>query len=161
MKWYTTSLFLPFLISSLCFAVFFMTKPPLVIYVQPPRIKTPKACKNPEYDVPLSYTRRLMSGGHQNYTTIGFLTHEHDILPLYGKVSRTNHDRWNYYTITNRLSSIRIPIFVDNSDCTVDMGCKELYNGDLVRVHDTDYVAHLYDRRSTELFQHPCSSNGW
>lgn len=85
-----------------------------------------------------AYSRRLLSGIPKEYTPIGYIHQEFDtetMFPLYGRASRTNVSRWNYHTITDRLSNIRLPIeSMDGRDCTLDMGCNELFDGDQVKV---------------------------
>lgn len=85
----------------------------------------------------LSYQRRIMSGIPKEYTPVGYLQQNgsDSIFPLYGRSSRTNVSRWNYHTLTDRLSNIPLPIqSLDGRDCTLDMGCNELYDGDMVQI---------------------------
>jgi hypothetical protein len=85
----------------------------------------------------LSYQRRIMSGIPKEYTPVGYLQQPgaDSIYPLYGRSSRTNVNRWNYHTVTDRLSNIPLPIqSLDGRDCTMDMGCNELYDGDVVQI---------------------------
>ena len=87
-----------------------------------------------------------------HFRQVGVLTDtDGDLLyPLYGKRSRTHRERWNYYTITNRLTSIRIPIQVKSRDCTVDLGCEELYSGDTVTVPvlNREFTVTIYDNEA-------------
>ena len=105
--------------------------------------KEPQATKPPQIVVvprqveSLSYQRRIMSGIPKEYTPVGYLqqTGSDSIFPLYGRSSRTNVSRWNYHTVTDRLSNIPLPIqSLDGRDCTLDMGCNELYDGDTVQI---------------------------
>lgn len=74
---------------------------------------------------------------------IGFLTMvanaeggEPTILPLFGYSLRyKNSDRWVYFTATDGNQSIRLPVEYEKRDCmNDDVGCRELYNGDIVSV---------------------------
>lgn len=100
-------------------------------------VRQPPAAYDTNHNVP--YMRRIMSGVPADYTVVGFLkslvsTNE-EVYPLYGRASRTNAHRWNYYTLTDGLSNIRLPIQTsDGRDCTVDMGCEELYDGTTVEI---------------------------
>lgn len=103
--------------------------------------KEPQAFRPPQIvQIPresLSYQRRIMSGIPKEYTPVGYLqqTGSDSIFPLYGRSSRTNVSRWNYHTVTDRLSNIPLPIqSLDGRDCTLDMGCNELYDGDMVQI---------------------------
>ena len=83
----------------------------------------------------LAYRRRILSGVPRTYTPVGYLQQDTNMFPLYGRASPTNTHRWNYHTVTDRLSNIRLPIqSIDGRDCTLDMGCNELYEGDRVSV---------------------------
>lgn len=61
---------------------------------------------------------------------------EPTILPLFGYSLRyKNSDRWVYFTATDGNQSIRLPVEYESRDCmNDDTGCRELYNGDTVRV---------------------------
>jgi hypothetical protein len=52
-----------------------------------------------------------------------------NILPLYGKPIYRGASRWLYYTETDKFNAVKIPISVNNRDCTDDQGCDELYDG--------------------------------
>ena len=56
------------------------------------------------------------------------------ILPLYGKPTYKGSSKWLYYTETDKYNPVKIPISVNNLDCTDDMGCNELSNGDNVSI---------------------------
>lgn len=57
-----------------------------------------------------------------------------NILPLYGKPLYSNSSKWLYYTGSDKFNNIKIPITVNNRDCTDDHGCDELYNDDTVNI---------------------------
>lgn len=57
-----------------------------------------------------------------------------NVLPLYGKPTYRGSNQWLYYTETDKLNPVKIPITVNNKDCTDDYGCKELYDGDAVDI---------------------------
>ena len=57
-----------------------------------------------------------------------------NILPLYGKPTYRGSNRWLYYTETDKYNPIKIPINVNDRDCTDDTGCDELYNGNEVTI---------------------------
>lgn len=61
---------------------------------------------------------------------------EPTILPLFGYSLRyKNSDRWVYFTATDKYQSIRLPVEYEKRDCmNDDVGCRELYNGDIVSV---------------------------
>jgi len=119
-----------------------------VVHQHSPSIpKTVDQHNNTSNNIP--YTRRIMSGIPRDYTPVGYLENEEKMYPLYGRASRTNAQRWNYHTITDKLSNIRLPVqSVDGRNCTLDMGCDELYDGHVVTVPGVSGVfqVHVYPK---------------
>ena len=74
------------------------------------------------------------------YTQLGILTRENSpdalILPLMGRRNMTSRDKYQYYTMTNSAGNIntKLPISVKGKSCTSDLGCDEVFNGDVVYV---------------------------
>jgi len=68
------------------------------------------------------------------------------ILPLVGRPSPTNRDRWNYYTATDQYNMMRVAVAVDGKDCQEDVGCREITNGDTISVpaYKKDFTAQIY-----------------
>lgn len=75
------------------------------------------------------------------------------ILPLFGRKLITNRDRWNYYTRTDGLNPVQVPLQVKRRNCDEDTGCDEIMNGDSVGVPilGQSYVANVY-RYSTPRY---------
>lgn len=130
-----------YLLTAIVVLALLSTRGPTVIRVvtpapvQAPAIKPRRTIVQSD----MAYNRRIYSGVPMHYTPVGYLKREEDghLYPLYGRASRTNSQRWNYHTLTNGIDahgSIRLPLFVDKSDCTRDLGCRELYNDDVVTV---------------------------
>lgn len=73
-----------------------------------------------------------------NYRQIGILTridiNKEMILPLMGRPLITNRDKWNFYTMSDRNSMIKLPIKFKGCNCSADIGCDDLYTGDIVNV---------------------------
>lgn len=72
-----------------------------------------------------------------NYRQIGILTRVNGgetILPLMGRPLFSNRDKWNFYTMNDKNTMIKLPINFKNKSCTSDTGCDNLYNGDTVHV---------------------------
>jgi hypothetical protein len=59
---------------------------------------------------------------------------ERSLVPLYGRRISARRDKWNYYTRTDGLNPVQVPIKYKNRDCDDDNGCDEVYNGDDVSV---------------------------
>ena len=68
------------------------------------------------------------------------------ILPLYGKQTYRGSNLYLYYTETDKLNPVKIPVNYKNKDCTDDSGCQEIYDGDLVSIpsYNGDFTAKIY-----------------
>jgi hypothetical protein len=86
-----------------------------------------------------------------NYRQIGILTridsNKEMILPLMGRPLITNRDKWNFYTMSDRNSMIKLPIKFKGRNCSADIGCDDLYTGDIVKVegYDSDFKVTTYE----------------
>ena len=67
-----------------------------------------------------------------SFQSIGIVTIDEKILPLYGR--RITSDKWNYYTRTDTYNPVPIPIHYKRRDCMEDIGCQEIYTGDEIKV---------------------------
>jgi len=56
------------------------------------------------------------------------------LLPLLGRRSANSRDRYNYYTRTDGLNPIQVPVSFKNRGCEDDTGCDEIFSGDSVGV---------------------------
>jgi hypothetical protein len=59
---------------------------------------------------------------------------ENNVLPLYGKPTYKGSTKWLYYTETDKLNPVKIPVNVNSKDCTDEYGCEELYDGSNVDI---------------------------
>jgi hypothetical protein len=59
---------------------------------------------------------------------------DNNVLPLYGKPSYRGSNKFMYYTETDKLNPVKIPLSVNSRDCTDDMGCDELSDGSNVNI---------------------------
>ena len=68
------------------------------------------------------------------------------ILPLFGRKLITNRDRWNYYTRTDGMNPVQVPIQYKRRNCDDDNGCEEIMEGESVSVPvlGQSYVANIY-----------------
>ena len=75
------------------------------------------------------------------------------ILPLFGRKLITNRDRWNYYTRTDGLNPVQVPVHFKRRNCDLDNGCDEIMEGDSVSVPiiGQSYTASVY-RYSTPRY---------
>jgi hypothetical protein len=94
---------------------------------------------------------RGYSGGYQQ---IGLLYKNNEspnddnnnILPLFGRPTFVNSNKWNYYTSSDKFHSLKIPIAIKGRKCTDEQGCNELYDGDTVMVppYKGDFKVEIY-----------------
>jgi len=57
-----------------------------------------------------------------------------NILPLFGKPVYKGSQQWHYYTATDKYNQIKIPLSINNTNCTDDRGCKEIMDTEQVAV---------------------------
>jgi hypothetical protein len=67
---------------------------------------------------------------------VGILTDDEKdtILALYGQPTFRGSSKWMYFTATDKFQSIKLPVWRDQRNCTDDLGCDEVYDGDAIRV---------------------------
>jgi hypothetical protein len=72
------------------------------------------------------------------YSQVGILTAPDEnnptILPLYGKPTYPGSSRWLYYTSTDKLPSIKIPLKHKEKECSGDQGCDEIQGQETINV---------------------------
>ena len=77
------------------------------------------------------------------YRQIGILTvnkaknqsdNKSQILALFGRPLFTSRNKWQYYTMTDKTNSIKLPIIFNGKSGTNEYGCDELFGGENVYV---------------------------
>lgn len=86
------------------------------------------------------------------YRQIGILTRAGGpemILPLLGRPLYTSRDKWNFYTMSNENSMVKLPITYKNKSCTDEYGCDNLYSGDMIYVqgYNDTFKVTMYDNQ--------------
>lgn len=111
---------------------------------QPPTI----VVKMPQQPPPVEVVRRPVRAvtPEVRYQQVGYLQQGRLRYPLYGKPSLTNRGRFRYYTVD--WNGIVLPITYKDRDCTLDLGCEELYDKDVIEVPGVsgEFVVFLYSR---------------
>jgi hypothetical protein len=87
---------------------------------------------------------RLTRGYPEQYQQLGVLTTAggtetsasptRTILPLFGRTTDSSRNRWNYYTRTDGINPVQVPIQFKRRNCDDDNGCEEITDGDSVSV---------------------------
>jgi hypothetical protein len=102
----------------------------------------------PEYRGPP--IKRYKPGRFQQ---MGILTIEAgETLPLYGREVRGRRDRYHYHTTTQGEQIYPIPISINGRECTEDIGCPELFDGEQATVFGQDGVYTVKMYRTDNFF---------
>ena len=56
------------------------------------------------------------------------------ILPLFGMPTHNGSNKWTYYTATDKFNQVKLPITNKSKECSLEYGCDELYEGDIITV---------------------------
>ena len=91
-------------------------------------------------------------GYDSEYRQIGILTRQRGselILPLMGRPIHVARDKWNFYTMKDSNSMIKLPITYKGKSCTSEYGCDNLYNGDSIYVegYNDTFIVTVYDNQ--------------
>jgi hypothetical protein len=75
------------------------------------------------------------------------------ILPLFGRRLATGRDRYNYYTRTDGMNPVQVPVQFKRRNCDDDLGCEEINDGDSIGVPimGQSFTASIY-RNSTPRY---------
>jgi hypothetical protein len=147
--------------------------PPITISQQDPRFNPapPERTYNtapdlrgfPTFNAGTTPINQPTSGYPQSYQQIGVLTTPggtetsgsptRTILPLFGRKLATNRDRWNYYTRTDGINPVQVPLQFKRRNCDDDLGCEEINDGDSIGVPimGQSFTASVY-RNSTPRY---------
>ena len=92
-------------------------------------------------------------GVDTNYRQVGLLTRingQETILPLMGRPTITNRDKWNFYSMSDKNNAIKLPVNNAGKSCTSEYGCDNLYNGDTVYVegYNDAFKVTMYDNNT-------------
>ena len=91
------------------------------------------------------------------YQQIGILTSIHDpndVRPFFGRQTYAGSNSWNYYSSLDSNLSTKIPIYKDNIRCTDEYGCKEIYEGDHVKIGNVNSKDYILTKYSTDSFRY-------
>ena len=87
-----------------------------------------------------------------SYRQVGILTPYHSkdknrIIPLMGRPLFVSRNKWQYYTMTDKTNSIKLPILYKGRSCTNEYGCDELMGGEHIYVegYDEGFKVTKYD----------------
>jgi len=132
------------LISIPVIMIYFLVRNPKIVEVPVPvSVPVPVATPTiPEYRGPP--IKKYKPGQFQQ---MGILTNATgDTLPLYGREVRGRRDRYHYHTTTQGEQIYPIPISINGRECTDDIGCPELFDGEQATIFGKEgsYVVKMY-----------------
>ena len=129
----------------------------------PPILQRPSVLLNPyapplrdttffrsSYGIPINVQTR---GLNTAYRQVGILTRINGvetILPIMGRPLHVNRNKWQYYTMSDKNNSVKLPISRNGKSCTTEYGCDCLYNSDSVYVegYNDAFKVTMYDNES-------------
>ena len=97
--------------------------------------------------IPINVPTRSVNSA---YRQVGILTRVNGpetILSLMGRPLFPSHDKWQFYTMSDKKHSVKLPVTYKRRSCTSDLGCDNIYNGDTVYVegYNDAFKATIYD----------------
>lgn len=89
-------------------------------------------------------------GFDTSYRQVGILTRENGeetILPLMGRPLFANRNKWQYYTMSDKNNSVKLPVSRNGRSGTQEYGVDEVFNGDTVYVegYNDSFKVTVYD----------------
>jgi hypothetical protein len=86
-----------------------------------------------------------------DFQPIGILTNVQtnkspNILQLFGRAIYPGSYKWQYYTNSDNFQSVKVQVIHKGRECLSDLGCEELYTGDIVRLpsYNMNFRVELY-----------------
>jgi hypothetical protein len=97
--------------------------------------------------IPINVPTRSVNSA---YRQVGILTRVNGpetILSLMGRPLFPSQDKWQFYTMSDKNQSVKLPVTYKRRSCTSDQGCDNIYNGDTVYVegYNDAFKATIYD----------------
>lgn len=97
--------------------------------------------------IPINVPTRSVNSA---YRQVGILTRVNGpetILSLMGRPLFPSQDKWQFYTMSDKNHSVKLPVTNKRRSCTSDQGCDNIYNGDTVYVegYNDAFKATIYD----------------
>ena len=111
----------------------------------------PKNSSDPR-GIPINVPTR---GPRTEWRQIGILTRvngEETILPLMGRPLFSNRQKWQYYTLSDKNNSVKLPVSKAGRSCTAEIGCDEIFNGDTLFIegYNDSFKATVYENNTPE-----------
>jgi len=134
--------------------------PPVYTYPYLGYETQPVISSQPVVAMPINIKTQGVPSGYQQ---VGILTASSEvptgadgtlILPLMGRLTMRNRQKWQYYTIANGVGSIntKLPVYSGKRPCMSENGCDEIISGDTLYVqgYNKPFIATVYDNQTLE-----------
>ena len=97
--------------------------------------------------VPINVSTRAVNASYRQVGILTRISGPETILPLMGRPLYTNRDKWQFYTLSDKNNSVKLPLSNKGKSCTNEYGCDNIYNGDSVYVegYNDAFKATVYD----------------
>ena len=97
--------------------------------------------------IPINVPTRSVNS---SYRQVGILTRVNGpetILSLMGRPLFPSQDKWQFYTMSDKNQSVKLPVTHKKRSCTSETGCDNIYNGDTIYVegYNDAFRATIYD----------------
>jgi hypothetical protein len=97
--------------------------------------------------IPINVPTRSVNS---SYRQVGILTRVNGpetILSLMGRPLFPSQDKWQFYTMSDKNQSVKLPVTHKKRSCSSDLGCDNIYNGDTIYVegYNDAFRATIYD----------------
>jgi hypothetical protein len=96
-------------------------------------------------------------GGPLEYQQLGILTsvnNTNDVRPLFGRQTYSGSNQWNYYSASGSDFGARIPIFYKNEICTDSRGCREIMDGEYIRIGNVSNEEFIFTKYSNNEYDY-------
>lgn len=92
-------------------------------------------------------------GYDTSYRQVGILTRENGdgtFLPLMGRPLHANRGKWQFYTMSDKNNSVKLPLSKNGRSCTSEYGCDDFFNGDSVYVegYNDSFKVTIYENEA-------------
>lgn len=102
---------------------------------------------------PLKNVNINTRGDPGQYSQIGILSADGEVLPLFGRKTYASSTRYNYYTMSSDHTAVQIPLEFNGDDCMdTQRGCAELMDGDTILVSELGktYTVSIYNTKQLQ-----------
>jgi hypothetical protein len=97
--------------------------------------------------IPINVPTRSVNSSYRQVGVLTRVNGPETILSLMGRPLFPSQDKWQFYTMSDKNQSVKLPVTHKKRSCTSDMGCDNIYNGDTIYVegYNDAFRATIYD----------------